>query len=202
MKSNIVIFMFGFSSVELRDLAISVLALGFAFNMALNPGNLAMFPQTLFIIVIAFAAHEIIGHKLIAQHFGYFAEYRMWTYGLVLALVSSFFGFIFAAPGAVYISPVRRKFAFHVARITERENGIISLGGPAVNIALGFALIVSAFAFPALAGLFFTAARISFWLAIFNLIPFPPLDGSKIFAWSKAVWILAAAAALIGFLLV
>ncbi|MBU3957473.1 MAG: metalloprotease, partial [Nanoarchaeota archaeon] len=137
-----------------------------------------------------------------AQHFGYFAEYRMWPQGLLLALVSSFFGFIFAAPGAVYISSVRKKFAFHAARITERENGIISLGGPAVNIALGFAMFASAFFAPAFAGLFFTAAKISFWLALFNMIPFPPLDGSKIFAWSKPLWILAAMAAVAGFLMI
>ncbi|TRZ54800.1 site-2 protease family protein [archaeon] len=188
---------FGFSKIEIRDLAVSVFVLAFAFSS----WNFSLLPLTLFIIVIAFAAHEIIGHKLIAQHFGYFAEYRMWPQGLVLALISSLFGFIFAAPGAVYISPVRKKFAFHVARITERENGIISLGGPAVNIVLGFALIASAFFIPALEGLFSTAARISFWLAIFNLIPFPPLDGSKVLAWSKPLWVLAAIAAAVGFLI-
>ncbi len=189
---------FGFSKIEIRDLAISVFVLALAFSS----WNLALLPLTLFIIVIVFAAHEIIGHKLVAQHFGYFAEYRMWTYGLVLALVSSVFGFIFAAPGAVYISPVRKNLAFRAARITERDNGIISLGGPAVNIALGFAMIISAFALPQIAGLFFTAARISFWLALFNLIPFPPLDGSKVFSWSKPLWILAGIAAVAGFLLV
>ncbi len=193
--------MFGFSFVEIRDLAISVLALAFAFNLALNPANLALFPLTLFIVIIAFAAHEIIGHKLIAQHYGYFAEYRMWPFGLVLALVSSLAGFIFAAPGAVYISPVRKKFAFHVAHITKRENGIISLGGPAVNIVLGFAMLASAFVFPSLSPLFSIAARISFWLAIFNLIPLSPLDGSKIFEWSKPAWILAGIAAAVGFLI-
>ncbi len=189
---------FGFSKIELRDLAISVFALALAFSA----WNLALLPLTLFIIIVAFAAHEIIGHKLVAQHFGYFAEYRMWPQGLLLALISSFFGFIFAAPGAVYISSVRKKFAFRAARITEMENGIISLGGPAVNIALGFAMFASAFFAPAFADLFFIAAKISFWLALFNMIPFPPLDGSKIFAWSKPAWILAAAAALIGFLMV
>ncbi len=188
---------FGFSSIEIRDLAISVFVLALAFSS----WNLALFPLTLFIIVIAFAAHEVIGHKLVAQHFGYFAEYRMWTYGLVIALASSFLGFIFAAPGAVYISPVRKRFAFHVARITERENGIISLGGPAVNIVLGFATAAAAFALPAFSGVFSTASSISFWLAIFNLIPFPPLDGSKVFAWSKIVWIATALLAVAGFLI-
>lgn len=188
---------FGFSKIELRDLAISVFVLALAFSS----WNIALLPLTLFIVVIAFAAHEIIGHKLIAQRFGYFAEYRMWAYGLALALVSSLFGFIFAAPGAVYISPVRKKFAFRVARITKKENGIISLGGPAVNITLGFAMIASAFFLPAFAWLFSPAAQISFWLALFNLIPLPPLDGSKVFEWSKPVWVLAGILAVAGFLI-
>ncbi len=186
---------FGFSKIELRDLAIAVFVLALAFSS----WNISLLPVTLFVIIIAFAAHEIVGHKLVAQRFGYFAEFRMWPYGLVLALISSLFGFIFAAPGAVYISPVRRKFAFHVARITERENGIISAGGPAVNIALGFATLAAASLAPAFSDIFLLAAKISFWLALFNLIPVPPIDGSKVFAWNKLVWAVTAALAVIGF---
>lgn len=190
-----IVMAFGFSKIETRDLAISVLALALAFSS----WNVALLPLTLFIVVIAFAAHEIFGHKIVAQHYGYFAEYRMWTYGLVLALASSFFGFIFAAPGAVYISPVKRKFAFRVGRISERENGIISLGGPAVNIVLGFAMLATASLAPAFADLFLLTAKISFWLALFNMIPFPPLDGSKVFAWNKIAWVAASALAAVGY---
>lgn len=188
--------MFGFSRIEIRDLAISVFVLALAFSA----WNISLLPLTLFVVVIAFAAHEVIGHKLVAQHFGYFAEYRMWAFGLALALVSSLFGFIFAAPGAVYITPFKRA-AFRAARITDRENGLISVGGAAVNIALGFAMLALAPVFPAFAGVLSIAARISFWLAFFNMIPISPLDGSKVFAWSKPVWVATTAAAVVGFLM-
>jgi Zn-dependent protease len=29
---------------------------------------------------------------------------------------------------------------------------------------------------------------VNVFLALFNLLPVPPLDGSKVFAWSKARW--------------
>jgi Zn-dependent protease len=30
---------------------------------------------------------------------------------------------------------------------------------------------------------------VNIWLGLFNLLPIPPLDGSKIFAWNFIVWI-------------
>jgi Zn-dependent protease len=38
-------------------------------------------------------------------------------------------------------------------------------------------------------------ARFNGWIALFNMIPFMGLDGSKIFAWNKLVWVLTMAGA-------
>lgn len=187
-----------FSSVEARDIVISVFVLALAFASY----NLAALPITLFIITAVFLSHEL-AHRTIARRYGCFAEYRMWPFGLMLALVSSLFGFIFAAPGAVYISPyVRRRFAFTVARFGKREYGLIALSGPATNIIMGavFLLAASATLPDFFAYILALASRISFFLALFNLLPFAPLDGEKVFSWNKAVWLGAIAAAAAGWM--
>lgn len=189
-----------FSEREIREIAISAVVLAFAF------GGLNNFLPALFAVGVGFLAHELLGHKLFAQRLGAEAEYRMWPTGLLLAAflglvrVATGGGFIFAAPGAVYFSPVvRGPFAFAVHRFTDKDVGIVSLAGPAVNIALGAAFFgLSLFALPSLFGY---AAGISFFLAFFNLIPFPPLDGHKVFKWSKPVWLAAIAAAFAGMVL-
>jgi len=62
----------------------------------------------------------------------------------------------------------------------------VALAGPAANliIALFFGLAVRFMAGTSgaglLFGLFLFIARVNLFLALFNLIPFPPLDGSKI----------------------
>jgi len=182
-----------FSGREIREIAISTLVLAFAF------GGFSRFFEALFVVGLGFLAHELLGHKLVAQRLGATAEYRMWPFGLLLALVGSFFGFVFAAPGAVYFNPVvRGPFAFTVHRFTAKEVGMVSLAGPVVNIALGAAFFgLSLFALP---DLFRFAAYISFFMAFFNLIPFPPLDGSKVIAWSLPVWAASIAAAAVGYM--
>ncbi len=184
-----------FSNTEVRDIILSTVVLAFAF------GGINNFLVALFVVGVAFVAHELIGHKLVAQKLGAFAEYRMWPMGLFLALVSSMFGFVFAAPGAVYFSETTRgKFAFVVHKLSRKDIGLIGLGGPAVNIILGAIFLLSAFYMPSYAGLLWFAARISFFLALFNLLPLPPLDGEKVMSWNAIVWAAAIAMAGAGYI--
>ena len=177
-----------FTSNEIRDLAISVLALALIFSQF----NLTLIPVTLFIVVIVFVSHEILGHKFVAQHYGFDAEYKVWPLGLALGLITALIpgGFVIAAPGATYISPYKKNFAFRVGTLSKKQYAIISLAGPLVNIA--FALSMLALNFFYAFDLFILTARISFFLAFFNLLPIPPLDGSKIISWNLPVWLVAA----------
>ncbi len=186
-----------FGKNEIRDIIIAAAVLSFAF------GGVSGFVGAFIAVGISFLAHELIGHKYIAQKwFGTEAEFKMWPLGLLLAVLSSFTGIIFAAPGAVYFSPiVKKNFAFAVHRLSKREIGIIGLGGPAVNIILGTIFFLAVYLNPLIpyAGLLALAARISFFLTFFNMIPFGPLDGEKVFSWDKRVWAITMALAVAGY---
>jgi Zn-dependent protease len=110
----------------------------------------------------------------------------MWKLGLGFAFLSSLFGFVFAAPGAVIISQTIDLWGSPVS-ITKKSMGIISIMGPVVNLAIGGIFYALNAWFPS--QLFEMGVYINIWLAIFNMIPIPPLDGSKVLAWDKRIWL-------------
>ena len=180
-----------FSGIEVRDIVVAWLALGVAFTIAISSRGFgtatfsdltAAFGISLATVGSGFVLHEL-SHKFVAQRYGFWAEFRVWPMGLVLALVTSFIGFIFAAPGATYISGMN---------ISQEENGKISLAGPLTNIAVAVAFVPLILFSPNLSAFWFDlgseGVSINIFLALFNLLPVPPLDGSKVFAWSKVRW--------------
>ncbi len=187
-----------FSKIELRDLAICWMSLGFCFSLQYLIPNRGIpyllsfekfavnFGVALIGIGTGFVCHEL-AHKGVAQRCGYHAEFRMWKMGLAIAVASallSFGRFLFFAPGAVYTSTYKTP--------DPTEEGLISAAGPATNIALAGLFYLLA-AGSAHADIWSTVGEFGFqvnlWLAAFNLIPFPPLDGVKILRWNKAAWL-------------
>ena len=189
------------SAVEFKDLAASTLVLALAFTILwdrfylfTNPAVLVLdFPAMLLAVVTAFVFHEL-AHRSVARAKGYWAEYRAWPPGLLLALASSFLGIIFAAPGAVYVEGM----------LSRRDYGLISLAGPLINVALALTLkatLPALMASPAYLTLLWNIAQVNAWLGLFNLLPFPPLDGYKVATWSLPAWGAAIALAIVALLL-
>ena len=185
-----------FSQIELRDIAVSILALSLAFLLMFRStdfvtayfkfylGDLwaaGMFGMMVLIVVLSFFTHEL-GHKFTAQRMGLWSEYRMFPMGLIIAVLMSMFGFLFAAPGVVYI----RGF------VDTEQDGKISMAGPATNIVLavvGLALAMALNGQPLMVP-FYLLFILNASLALFNLLPFGILDGAKILRWNTAVWTL------------
>ncbi len=180
------------SSTELIDIvkAWTALSLAFAFiysGASLLSGSISRvfsltFPKLFLISLctagLGFLLHEL-AHKFVAQHYGCTAEFRAWDQYLYLAVgLAVVVGFIFAAPGAVMISGM----------VTRKENGIISIAGPLTNYLLALIFLVLALLFPAGRLVFTIGLSINIWLGLFNLIPFGPLDGAKVFHWNKIAW--------------
>lgn len=173
-----------FSKDELKDLGKAWIAITIAFAIVLSGNTMHALPSFLVISAIAvgfgFLFHEL-GHKVVAQRYGCFAEFRSFDFMLVLAFIMSFFGFVFAAPGAVMIR----------GYVNNERNGKISVAGPLVNLvmAVGFLFVKfltvqeSFVSIIAYYGFF-----INSFLALFNLIPFGNFDGSKVYRWNKSLW--------------
>ena len=101
-----------FSQREKKDLFYAGLMISLAFAILLgggyqsllsfNSGLINAFVAAFFTAGIGFLLHEIM-HKYAAQSYGLRAEFKAFYNMLWIALGSSLFGFIFAAPGAVFI---------------------------------------------------------------------------------------------------
>ena len=184
-----------FETREIKDILISTLALGFIFTYPnLNPLIIAVYT---IVIALSFIPHEL-AHKFMAIKYGAYARFEMFKQGLIFALLLAVVtngGFVFAAPGAVMIyTQFMSKRGMHEIHITEKENAYISAVGPLMNILVAFLFLALG---PFLSGFFAIVAgiiiRVNVFLALFNLLPIMPFDGSKIFAWNRILWFVMAA---------
>lgn len=184
------------SEEEKRNISIAILALTAALTMAMFGGvrtlmvTLSEEPAVVgYIALVAFVStttgfflHEM-AHKFVAQRYGCWAEFRYSQQGLFIALIlSAIAGFLFAAPGAVYIA----------GRIDQRQNGIISIAGPLTNVAVAVVAIpLMMVTGGIIAWGFYTVIFFNSFLAIFNMIPVMPLDGAKVWRWDPMVYIVS-----------
>jgi Zn-dependent protease len=192
-----------FSPGELGSIITAWIVLSFAitysdFLSLLNGmgGDLSFIAAGFIATATGFILHEM-GHKFVAIRHGYVAHFRLWTWGLLLTLftvIATGGAFLFGAPGAVYISPATPSGYYGYGwsgspADEDYENMIISAAGPGINLAFALGFLGLLFAAPA--GFLTTVAAFGFELNVglgsFNMLPVPPLDGSKIFRKSIPV---------------
>ncbi|MEK6878745.1 MAG: hypothetical protein AABY22_04010 [Nanoarchaeota archaeon] len=179
-----------FNHREIRDLMLAGIMISLAFAIlfsggynslfSLNTNLIFLFVISFFTAGIGFLLHELM-HKYVAQRYNLGAEFHAFYNMLWLALLFSLFGFILAAPGAVFIR----------GNITKSKNGKISVAGPLTNIILAVIFLIALLIFgkSGTMGLFLTMGlSINALLGAFNMIPVMPFDGAKVIAWDRTVY--------------
>ncbi len=183
-----------FSGIELLHLLAGVTVLTFAFAVIRGPDD---FPARLvpkvdvviasfLAVMTGFVLHEL-AHKIVAQRYGHWAEFRAAFVGLAIALGLAIFppGILAALPGATWIQ----------GNVTRKESGVISLVGPALNfiiawIAFPFSIAINPEA--TIPTIFSLIAQVNSVLAWFNMLPVVvfgvALDGRKVWRWQPWIW--------------
>lgn len=168
---------------EIRDLVKAWFIISLAFAIAFSGGRLfdsailLIFLVSAFTVGLGFILHEL-AHRYFAIRYGAKAEFHANNTMLFIALLFSFFGFIFAAPGAVVIH----------GYLTKRKYGHIALAGPMMNILLGGVFLLFGLFLPVTMPVAKPGMLINFWLALFNMLPFPIFDGFKVLKWNKLIY--------------
>jgi len=179
---------------EVLDLLISWVVLSFSFAVFMS-SSLERLPLSIAYSSVgvgsAFILHEL-AHRQVAKAYDLEARYRAWYLGLLVTLAIALINaavklpILFAAPGAVVIYG----YWGHVNPIAELR---VAESGPLTNIAVGVATWVILLAIPPtpiLTDMLYYVMRINSWIAFFNLLPLPPLDGFKILKRSPIEWVL------------
>jgi Zn-dependent protease len=122
-----------------------------------------------------------------------------WIGTALLPAITSLFGGGFIGWGKpVNTNPSRLRWGY-------RGMALVALAGPASNVVFAVILAVAAIAaagiLPAFSQYAANGVRLSLYLAIFNLLPVPPLDGSKLLLAAKVPYAVYAELARFGILL-
>ncbi len=162
-------------------LAIISLSIAFGGPRILDPN---FYASPIFVgVLIGFIGHELM-HRTVAVRYGYHARFIAYIPGILVTVATGFIpGLVILAPGYVGI----------IATYYSNPRGTLYsvAAGPAFNILVAALSLATTPAMEApMAAYARIVAWVNAWMAFFNLIPIPPLDGSKILRWNPTLWAL------------
>jgi len=199
-----------FTPSELRSFAISILAIAFVISFAdWGPGENVDFGIGIFnlfnailIVTLGFIVHYSV-QKIAALSVGYNIEYKMWGYGLLIALLLAFLTrgwFWFIIPGGIIHHHLAgHRLGFFRYGLNYFAVGVSSFMGAVGSLAFVVVLkIINSFVNSALID---KAIIFNLLYAVWMVLPIPPADGSRMFFGSRLVYMFGLISVVAGALL-
>ena len=188
-----------FTTYELRGLVISILAIAFIISFkewGINSFDLKFGLYNLFnailIVALSILIHDA-GQRIWGLAIGYRIEFKMWSFGLLIALIIAFItngNFWLIVPSGFMLHHIAgHRLGFFRYGINYFGQAMVALAGPLFTLVLIILLkILSAFSTNLLVE---KAIIFNVVYALTSLIPIPPLDGSKIYFGSRMLYAFA-----------
>ena len=188
-----------FTHHELRGLIIAMLAIAFiisfkewgttSFDFQVGLYNLF---NVILIVALSILVHDA-GQRLWGLAVGYQVEFRMWTFGLIVALIVAFISngnlWLIVPSGFLLHHLAGHRLGWFRYGINYFGQGMVALAGPLFTLMLViFLKVLSAFSPNPL---IHKAIIFNVIYAITSLLPIPPLDGSKIYFGSRMLYAFA-----------
>jgi hypothetical protein len=182
---------------EKIGLFITIIILGFMFsfrNWGVETFDLQLGLQNFFLITIfvaiSFFVHEM-AHRTIALWLGYRSQYKMWLLGLIIGLVVAFVSngrLLFLATGALVITHLEiHRLGKGYYELSLKHLGWIAMSGAIANMI--FAVILKSLAVALSSPLLEKAVMINIWIALYDMLPIPPYNGSRTFFGSRFIYV-------------
>ncbi len=184
-----------FNKQERNALIITIIVLAFIFSFnQWGPSKeadlsigLKNFLISIVIVGISVFFHHA-GQKITAHINGFKAEHKIWWTGLVIGLLIAILtngALLILAASGTFVEKTTRRLGYKRPTIDLYDYGRIVMWGPMANIFLGASTLTVSWIFnipEVWVGKIFT---FNVLYAFYNLLPFPPLDGSKMFFASR-----------------
>ncbi|MBW2964550.1 hypothetical protein KY363_03750 [Candidatus Woesearchaeota archaeon] len=182
---------------EKRGLIITVAVLAFifsfrewgteTFDVTVGTTNLLI---SIVLVAIAMLVHEAT-HRVIALWLGYRTQFKAWITGLVIGLVVAFVSngtLVFLAPGQLVFThlPIHRLGKGYY-ELTYKHLGWVAMSGSIANML--FAVLLKIVYVATGIGVVQKLMMINIWIAIFDMLPIPPYNGSRTFFGSRYVYV-------------
>lgn len=170
---------------ELANIIIALVGVSLALAIFFTKPSFDMFWQAMTVVTpvmgISFVLHEL-AHRTVAINKGHNSYFQASWWGIPLSIFIAYVApIVFILPGGAMIED----------QMTDKELARTAVAGPVIDIfATAFFVPFLIYGTGTLAHIGFLGILISPALALFNLLPIPPLDGHKVITGNAYLWVL------------